>query len=179
MEPIPKVGDKHNFFDDGKLRESRHYIAEVLEVITPEEAKNVHIIRNECDGHGLIYPVTLTLHQIWREEVDGHRNSKNFKVLGKGVENKPGSPWCYAEETDYFVKCSIPEYDKNDVWFVRHVDGGWFSMDTQSSWMSGRLTPADFDWDEYQAEVARELSEWLEKHKNIIKNDSRRKNVVD
>ena len=52
-------------------------------------------------------------------------------------------------------------------------------MDTQSSWMSGRLTPTDFDWDEYQAEVARELSEWLKKHKNIIKNDSRRKNVVD
>ena len=74
MEPIPKVGDKHNFFDDGKLRESRHYIAEVLEVITPEEAKNVQIIKNECDGHGLIYPVTLTLHQIWREEVDIHPN---------------------------------------------------------------------------------------------------------
>lgn len=56
MEPIPKVGDKHNFFDDGKLRESRHYVAEVLEVITPEEAKNVQII-----GKSLSYQDALLL----------------------------------------------------------------------------------------------------------------------
>ena len=41
MEPVPKIGDKHHFFDDGKMNESRHYIAEVLSVITPEEANRL------------------------------------------------------------------------------------------------------------------------------------------
>jgi hypothetical protein len=50
-----------------------------------------------------------------------------------------GAPWLYAEETDYFIKCSIPDYDKNDVWFVRTVDGGWFSLNTVNDWMSGIL----------------------------------------
>ena len=39
MEPVPNIGDKHHFFDDGKMKESRHFIAEVLSVITPKEAK--------------------------------------------------------------------------------------------------------------------------------------------
>ena len=43
MEPVPNIGDKHHFFDDGKMKESRHFIAEVLSVITPEEAKQINI----------------------------------------------------------------------------------------------------------------------------------------
>lgn len=30
MQAVPEVGNKHSFFDDGKMRESRHYFAEVL-----------------------------------------------------------------------------------------------------------------------------------------------------
>jgi hypothetical protein len=45
----------------------------------------------------------------------------------------------YAEETDYFVKCSIPKYDENDIWFVRTINGGWFSLNTVNTWMAGRL----------------------------------------
>lgn len=141
MELIPKVGAKHHFFDDGKIRESRHYIAEILELITPEEAKHIKINRHSFNQHN------STLYDIWREEVDDHRTSENFKVLGIGVSDKPGSPWCYAEDTDYFVRCSIPDYEDADVWFVRHVNGGWFSLNTVNWWMAGRLMPLDFDWD--------------------------------
>lgn len=162
-QAVPKVGDKHDFFDDGKMRESRHSIAEILEVITPEEAKEVMITRTEYENNNS-YPVTLSLYDIWREEVDSHRNSETFRVLGVGVENKPGTPWCYAEETDYFVKCSIPGYDANDVWFVRHVDGGWFSMDTVQFWMSGKLMPIEFNAKEYFEEQLRGIEKII--HKN-------------
>lgn len=162
-QAVPKIGDKHDFFDDGKMRVSRHYVAEVIEVITPEEAKEVMITRIEYENDNS-YPVTLNLYDIWREEVDSHRNSENFRVLGAGVENKPGAPWCYAEETDYFVKCSIPEYDKNDVWFVRHVDGGWFSIETVQFWMSGKLMPIEFNAEKYFEQQLKEWQEWFNKN---------------
>lgn len=41
LKPIPKIGSSYHFFDDGKIRESRHYIATVLDVITPEQTKNI------------------------------------------------------------------------------------------------------------------------------------------
>lgn len=47
--------------------------------------------------------------------------------------------WLYAKETDYFIGCEIKDYDENIIWFVRTVDGGWFSMDIQSYWQGGRL----------------------------------------
>ena len=141
MEPIPNIGDIHNFFDDGKIRESRHYTAKIIEIITPEDAKQIKIDRHQLNQHD------ASLYEIWRHEVNDHRTSKNFIVLGKGVSSEPGSPWCYAENTDFFIKCSIPDYEDDDVWFVRHVDGGWFSLNTANGWMSGRLMPFDFDWD--------------------------------
>ena len=30
-------------------------------------------------------------------------------------------------------------YDDNLIWFARDTSGGWFSMDIQSDWQSGRL----------------------------------------
>ena len=30
-------------------------------------------------------------------------------------------------------------YDENIIWFVRTVQGGWFSIDVQSSWQHGSL----------------------------------------
>lgn len=163
MEAVPKIGDKHHFFDDGKMRESRHYIAEVLDIIKPELTRNILINRIGFNGSDT-YMYLQSLHDIWREEVNSHRNSENFKVLGKGVENKPGAPWCYAEETDYFVKCSIPNYDEHPVWFVRHVDGGWFSIDAENTWMGGKLMPVEFDWNKYQEDRRKEWEEWLKKH---------------
>lgn len=173
MQAVPKVGDIHSFFDDGKRSKSRHYKAEVLRVIPVEDAKQVvfDLINYDDWNHDLKdynikENVKKTLYEIWREEVDSHRQSEGFTVLIKGASTQPGAPWCYAEETDFFVECSIPEYDKNTIWFARHVSGGWFSMDIQQSWMSGELMPVEFDFDQYLKEEAEEWNKWLEKHKN-------------
>lgn len=134
LKPIPKIGNSYHFFDDGKIKESRHYIATVLDVITPEQTKNIMFSRVDDE-----VSFEISLYEIWRNEIDDHRQSTNFKVIAAGVSMEVGAPWLYAEETDYFIKCSIPEYDENDVWFVRTVNGGWFSLDTNSWWMSGEL----------------------------------------
>lgn len=134
LKPIPKIGNSYHFFDDGKITESRHYIATVLDIITPEQTKNIMFSRIN-DG----VSSEISLYEIWRNEIDDHRQGTNFKIISDSCSMEVGAPWLYAEETDYFIKCSIPEYDKNDVWFVRTIDGGWFSIDTKSWWMSGRL----------------------------------------
>lgn len=134
LKPIPKIGNSYHFFDDGKITESRHYIATVLDIITPEQTKNIMFSRIN-DG----VSSEISLYEIWRNEIDDHRQGTNFKIISDNCSIEVGAPWLYAEETDYFIKCSIPEYDKNDVWFVRTIDSGWFSIDTKSWWMSGRL----------------------------------------
>lgn len=47
--------------------------------------------------------------------------------------------WIWNKTTDYIVACEIKNYDKNLIWFARTVDGGWFSMDVDREWQSGRL----------------------------------------
>ena len=70
-----------------------------------------------------------TLYDIWKREVIEH-------------------DWLYAEDTDVFVKCDIPEYDKDPIYFARTKDGGWFSMDVTSWWQGGRL---DVDGKRYES----------------------------
>jgi hypothetical protein len=62
----------------------------------------------------------MSLYEQWKEEVLNH-------------------DWLYAVDTDYFIECSCPKYDEDNLWFVRTKDGGWFSMNIQNSWQSGRL----------------------------------------
>lgn len=51
-----------------------------------------------------------------------------------------GTPDLYATATDYFVECSAPKYEDDDlVYFVRDTKGGWFSIDFPHNWMSGLL----------------------------------------
>lgn len=121
-KPIPEVGQFYHFFDDGKTSPSRHYICKCERVITPEEAKNIMVnIPGENSTQDNPYTDTLSLYDHW------HNNEMPF------------CHWLYATETDYFVECSCPNYDENNLWFVRTKDGGWFSMNIQSSWQSGRL----------------------------------------
>ena len=44
------------------------------------------------------------------------------------------APWLYAEETDYIVKGVSPRILETQ-YFVRTVDGGWFSL----GWWGSRL----------------------------------------
>ena len=145
MEPVPNIGDKHHFFDNGKMKESRHFIAEVLSVITPEEAKQINLARTEYYQNEP-YTFTQSLYERWLEEVNDHRQGERPWILVDSQHFKPHAPWLYEETTDYFIECSIPKYDTDSVWFVRTINGGWFSIDTTHSWMSGKLMPIDFNY---------------------------------
>ena len=102
LQPVPEVGKEYHIFDDGKVRLSRHYIAEVQKLIYPDEA----------------YKMT-DLYKAWEEQVRE-------------------CYWLFAQNTDYFVEATS-SYDANPLYFVRTVDGGWFSIDYPNPWMGARL----------------------------------------
>jgi hypothetical protein len=118
---IPEIGKYYHFFDDGKTSPSRHYICRCEKVITPEAAKQVIVRIPEWHYNNEVEYCDISLYDHW------HDNEMPFHN------------WLYAEDTDYFVECSCPRYDENNLWFVRTKNGGWFSMNIQNSWQSGRL----------------------------------------
>ena len=115
-QPVPEVGKEYHIFDDGKIKPSRHYVAKVVEIISPEDAKDIT---------GLL--------EIWKQE-------------------KSECNWLFAESTDYFVRTKSDSYDLNSLYFVRTVDGGWFSLDFPNIWMGARL---DIDGSLYE-----KMKEW-------------------
>lgn len=118
---LPKIGEFYHFWDDGKTSVSRHYICKCERILTTEEAKDIIVTvpewnfdKNENNFND------MSLYEQWKDEVLNH-------------------DWLYAVDTDYFIECSCPKYDEDNLWFVRTKDGGWFSMNVQNSWQSGRL----------------------------------------
>lgn len=111
MNNIPEVGKFYHFWDDGKRSVSRHYIAKVEKIIPFEEAKNIFTY---------FYDEVKSLVERWKDEVEDYE-------------------WLYNKETDFFIECSIPLYDKDPIYFVRDKENGWFSINTTSWWQSGRL----------------------------------------
>ena len=116
---VPEVGKEYHFFDDGKIRRSRHYIATIKRLITKEEAKNINFELTEYFIDDC-YDYKSSLYDIWQSEIERY-------------------DWIIAKDTDYIVEASIPDYDENLIYFVRTKDGGWFSMNIQSDWQGGRL----------------------------------------
>lgn len=119
--PIPVVGEFYHFWDDGKSSVGRHYIAKCEEIISLAEAKtlftkNIFTDVEGDDGE----PTIISLYDTW-------------------VLEKVRCDFLYAKDTDCIVKCSIPKYDDNPIYFGRTVDGGWFSFDFTSCWQGGRL----------------------------------------
>lgn len=41
LQPVPEVGKEYHIFDDGKINPSGHYLAKVVELISPEDAKEI------------------------------------------------------------------------------------------------------------------------------------------
>ena len=121
-ESLPIIGEYYHFFDDGKISATRHYIAKCVEIIPFEKFKKIQIegVLIFDDDVSTEITTTQSLYKIWQRE------QKDCDFL-------------YANETDFAIKCSCPIYDKNDLYFVRTKDGGWFSMNIQSSWQTGRL----------------------------------------
>ena len=130
--PVPEVGKEYHFFDDGKISPSRHSIATITRILTKEEAKNINFELTEyfhTDDGDDYYDYKASLYDIWQGEIKEYY-------------------WLIAEDTDYIVEASIPDYDENLIYFVRTKDGGWFSMNIQSSWQGGRL---DVDGSKYES----------------------------
>ena len=123
MKPIPEIGKFYHFFDDGKTSPGRHYICKVERILTMDEAKNEPIVVPnwaECLERDDLTYTLATIYDNWQDEIER-------------------CDWLFDTETDYFIECSCPKYDENNLWFVRTKDGGWFSMDIQSSWQGGTL----------------------------------------
>lgn len=119
LKPIPEIGKYYHFWDDGKISPGRHYICRCERIITSEEAKSIMIkVPNEYIDDIMD---TISLYEHWYDN------------------EMPNHDWLYSKDTDYFIECSCPEYDEHNLWFVRTKNGGWFSMDIQSGWQSGRL----------------------------------------
>jgi hypothetical protein len=130
LKRVPEVGEELHFFDDGKMSQSRHYIATVVRVVRYEDSMGIVVPMREWSFDGSDSWLTDTnLVDIYDIE-------------------KHNADWLYAEMTDYFIEISVPEYDENNLWCVRTKDGGWFSMDIQSGWQAGRL---DTDGSIYQS----------------------------
>ena len=122
QKPIPEVNKEYHFFDDGKISNSRHYVCKIVKIIPFSEAKNV-IAKNV---------------PTW----DFENNCNIFEdktLLECFNENVKQCHWLYSPVTDVIVEASCPEYDENNLFFIRTLNGGWFSMDIQSSWQGGRL----------------------------------------
>ena len=129
FERIPKVGEKLHFFDDGKVSDSRHYFAIVTHVLTKDQVKHLYFDTNTvCEVLGVAPGSITNLVEAWEY-------------------NKKESMGLYAEDTDVFIGCTIPEYDDHIIWFVRAKHDGWFSIDLHSNWQAGRL---DVDGKIYQ-----------------------------
>lgn len=125
--PVPIVGSKLKFFNDGKIREGRMYDATVSFLWTKEQAKdNILYFTNK----GI-----LNLYDFWQKEINNHINRKNFQVL----PDKTGEPWLCARDTDFFVFCEIPDYSDYPVIFVRDIYGRWFSLGYPNSFDVGIL----------------------------------------
>lgn len=128
-ESLPKVREYYHFFDDGKITPTRHYIAKCLEIIPFEKFKSIQIDGIPIFNEDVEITVTKSLYDVWQEE------QKDCDFL-------------YAKKTDYAIKCNCPIYDENDLYFVRTKNGGWFSINIQSSWQSGRLDVDNKAWNQ-------------------------------
>ena len=135
---LPEVGKYYHFWDDGKTSPSRHYICRVESIKTLDEAKNIKVDVPRWDHvTSCSYFEKDSLYNVWENQVAGH-------------------DWLFAEDTDYLVEVSCPKYDKHNLWFVRTKNGGWFSMDVQSSWQGGEL---DIDGSIYES-ILEYAKEW-------------------
>lgn len=109
---IPQVGEILPAFDDGKIRLSRLYYAEIIEVIAFDKAKDIEV----CDTDGN----SISLVDAWEAE-------------------KKDIYWLFADDTDYFVRAKVKGDVCEDQWFARTKDGGWFSMGFANSLVGATL----------------------------------------
>ena len=87
----------------------------------PEVGKEYHAFDD-----GKIRPSRLEHVKI--VEVIPFKECWDFALLSSWNTEVAECDWLYAKETDYFVKAYCKEPNTGAQWFVRTVDGGWFSL---------------------------------------------------
>ena len=126
----PELNKTYKFYDDGKISRSRQYDAKVIRIIEPEEAETIMF-------DAWYDPDSDYEYSTFKEKRPPEYKLSLYEVWDKHIEEDKG--YLYADVTDLFVGCSIPDFDDDIIWFVRTKDGGWFSMDIQNCWQGGRL----------------------------------------
>ena len=105
----------------------------------PEEGKRYHIFDDGKISFARHYAAEV-------EEVIPFDKCNDEDLIAAWRNETIICHWLFAEHTDYFIKAKT-NYDKNPLYFVRTVDGGWFSFDYPTAWMGARL---DIDGSLYQ-----------------------------
>ena len=122
FKKVPVKGNTYHFFDDGKISPARHHIATVEDVFTFEEGEHLFvnaIVDYDYDRNKVVYD-KVPLSEVWQKQM--------LRCY-----------WLFNEDNDYFIKCTIPTYDKDPIYFCRDKGGGWFSLDVTNTWQGGQL----------------------------------------
>lgn len=157
----PEIGKEYHFWDDGKISPSRHYICKVIDIISLEQAKEIMLEFTQFN------PMCDYFNQHFKGKIDEENNIfPKMSLYDIWMCQKEFYDWIFANETSYFVKISIPTYDDNDLYCVQMKDGGWFSLDIQSSWQGGVLDIDNKKWNYI-----------IEEYVNFIKNKEEREKI--
>ena len=108
----------------------------------PEVGKEYHIFDD-----GKISPSRHYIAKI--VEVIPFEACDNIVLLETWAMEVQACEWLYATVTDYFAKAES-DFDENPLYFVRTLDGGWFSIDFPGYWMGARL---DIDGSLYKSMI--------------------------
>lgn len=150
VKGLPKVGQIYKFYDKGKVNYTRQFDAKVIRIISKEQSTSITFplyvgyngeYTTYIDNDNPVKEASKSLYDVWKDEQYEWDN-------------------IYLKNNDYFVECSIPEYDDNTIWFVRGADDSWCSLNIQSDWQYGCL------------DVDNKLTEILKEQDKIIKNET-------
>lgn len=118
MKNLPIEGKYYNFFENGLVSPSTHFICRVERIIPIEESQ-----------------ATLFLEYCDLETGECYRD----KLWNIWVDNKDLYPNIFSESTDCFIECSCPKFEEELLYLARTINGGWFSMNIQNKYQLGEL----------------------------------------
>lgn len=103
LQPVPEVGKEYHIFDDGKIKPSRHYLAKVVNIISPEDA----------------YEIT-DLYNTWEEQV-----KECYWLFAKETDFFVVAESDYDKSPIYFVRTEDGGWfsiDYPNVWMGARLD---------------------------------------------------------
>lgn len=124
LKRVPKIGEILPAFDDGKVRPSRLYETEIIDIIPFEKAKDIKVYGIDQDFTDALGEV------IYRDDIS---------LIDAWERDKEEIYWLFADETDYFVRAKVVGDVYEDQWFARTKCGGWFSMEIANYMVGAEL----------------------------------------